>query len=133
MSMTRIEYKNVSLPIRLIALVIDLIIGVGLAFGMEFGWFLEYDIFWKSFFNLEGEPQSLIILWFVLAFPLYHIVCSSLTNGQSAGKLILGIRVVTDTNESTKRKFKLHAKRFFFLRGGTKVVKEIDPSVKGLS
>ncbi|MHA1513390.1 MAG: RDD family protein, partial [Candidatus Hodarchaeales archaeon] len=66
-------------------------------------------------------------------FPIYHILFSSLTNGQSAGKLILGIRVVPDTNESTKRKCVLHAKRFFFLRGGTKVVKEIDPSVKGLS
>ena len=133
MSVTRIEYKDVSLLIRLVALAIDLVVGVGLAIFMEFGWFLEYDIFWKSFFNLEGEPQSLIILWFILAFPLYHILCSSLTNGQSVGKLILGIRVVTDTNESTKKKFKLHAKRFFFLRGGTKVVKEIDPSVKGLS
>lgn len=133
MSVTRIEYKDVSLLIRLVALAIDLVVGVGLAIFMEFGWFLEYDIFWKSFFNLEGEPQSLIILWFILAFPLYHILCSSLTNGQSIGKLILGIRVVTDTNESTKKKFKLHAKRFFFLRGGTKVVKEIDPSVKGLS
>ena len=133
MSVTRIEYKDVSLLIRLVALAIDLVVGVGLAIFMEFGWFLEYDIFWKSFFNLEGEPQSLIILWFILAFPLYHILCSSLTNGQSTGKLILGIRVVTDTNESTKKKFKLHAKRFFFLRGGTKVVKEIDPSVKGLS
>ncbi len=133
MSMTRIEYKDASLPVRLIALVIDLIIGVGLAIGVEFGWYLEYDIFWKPLLSLEGDPQSLIILWFVLAFPLYHILYSSLTNGQSVGKLILGIRVVTDTNESTKRKFKLHTKRFFFLRAGTKVVKEIDPSVKGLS
>lgn len=131
--MTRIEYKDATLPVRLIALVIDLIVGVGIAFMMEFGWLLEYDIFWKSLLSLEGEAQSLIILWFVLSFPLYYIVSSSLTNGQSAGKLILGIRVVTDTNESTKRNFKLHAKRFFFLRGGTKVVKEIDPSVKGLS
>jgi hypothetical protein len=55
---------------------------------------------------------------------------SSLTNGQSAGKLILGLRVVTDSNESTKKMFTLHFKRFFFLRAGTKVVKEIDPSVK---
>ncbi|MHA1236536.1 MAG: RDD family protein [Candidatus Hodarchaeales archaeon] len=133
MSMTRIEYKDATLPVRLIALVIDLIIGVGIAFMMEFGWLLEYDIFWKPVFSLEGEPQSLVILMFVIFFPIYHILFSSLTNGQSAGKLILGIRVVTDTNESTKRKFVLHAKRFFFLRGGTKVVKEIDPSVKGLS
>ncbi len=133
MSMTRIEYKDATLPVRLIAFVIDLIIGVGIAFAVEFGWLLEYDIFWKSLLSLEGDPQSLVILWFVISFPLYHILCSSLTNGQSVGKLLLGIRVVTDSNESTKRKFRLHAKRFFFLRGGTKVVKEIDPSVKGLS
>ena len=36
MSVTRIEYKDVNLPVRLITLVIDLVIGVGLAFGMEF-------------------------------------------------------------------------------------------------
>jgi len=133
MSMTRIEYKDATLPVRLIALVIDLIVGVGIAFMMEFGWLLEYDIFWKPLFSLEGVAQSLVILMFVLFFPLYHILFSSLTNGQSIGKLILGIRVVTSTNESTKRMFKLHTKRFFFLRGGTKVVKEIDPSVKGLT
>lgn len=133
MSMTRIEYKDATLPVRLIALVIDLIIGVGIAFAVEFGWLLEYDIFWKSLLSLEGDPQSLVILWFVISFPLYHILCSSLTNGQSVGKLILGIRVVTDTNESTKRNFMLHTRRFFFMRNGTKVVKEIDPSVKGLS
>jgi uncharacterized RDD family membrane protein YckC len=133
MSIKRIEYKDASLPIRLVALVIDLIVAVGIAFFMDFGWFLEYDLFWKTFFNLEGPAQSLVVIWFIVTFPLYHILSSSLTNGQSVGKLILGIRVVTESNETTKKKFKLHLKRFFFLRGGTKVVKEIDPSVKGLS
>ena len=133
MSMKRIEYEDASIVLRLFALLIDIVIGVILAFVFELGWKMEYDIFWKKLFNLEGEAMSLVVLWFVVAFPVYHILMSSLTNGQSAGKLILGIRVVTDSNESTKRMFILHFKRFFFLRSGTKVVKEIDPSVKGLT
>lgn len=133
MSMKRIEYEDASIVLRLFALLIDIVIGVILAFVFELGWKMEYDIFWKKLFNLEGEAMSLVVFWFVVAFPVYHILMSSLTNGQSAGKLILGIRVVTDSNESTKRMFILHFKRFFFLRAGTKVVKEIDPSVKGLT
>ena len=133
MSMKRIEYEDASIVLRLFALLIDIVIGVILAFVFELGWKMEYDIFWKKLFNLEGEAMSLVVFWFVVAFPVYHILMSSLTNGQSAGKLILGIRVVTDSNESTKRMFILHFKRFFFLRSGTKVVKEIDPSVKGLT
>ncbi len=132
MSMKRIEYEDASIVLRLIALGIDVVIGVILAFLMDFGWRLEYDIFWSKLLSLEGEAMSLVILWFIVAFPVYHILMSSLTNGQTAGKLILGIRVVTDSNESTKRKFTLHLKRFFFLKEGTKVAKEIDPSVKGL-
>lgn len=132
MSMKRMEYEDASMVLRLIALLIDIVIGVIIAFLMDIGWTLEYDIFWSKVLNLEGEAMSLIILWFIVGFPVYHILMSSLTNGQSAGKLILGIRVVTDSNESTKRMFTLHVKRFFFLRAGTKVVKEIDPSVKGL-
>jgi len=133
MSMKRIEYIDASIVLRLIALLIDIVIGVILAFLVDIGWVLEYDIFWSKLLNLEGEAMSLVVLWFFVAFPVYHILMSSLMNGQSAGKLILGIRVVTDSNESTKRMFTLHFKRFFFLRAGTKVVKEIDPSVKGLS
>ncbi len=132
MSMKRIEYEDATIVLRLIALLVDIVIGVILAFLMDFGWRLEYDIFWSKIFNLEGEAMSLVVLWFIIALPIYHILISSLTNGQSAGKLILGIRVVTDSNESTKRMFIIHFKRFFFLKGGTKVVKEIDPSVKGL-
>ena len=132
MSMKRIEFEDASIVLRLVALGIDIVIGVILAFLVDIGWTLEYDLFWSKLFNLEGEAMSLVVLWFVISFPIYHILMSSLTNGQSAGKLILGIRVVTDSNESTKRMFTLHFKRFFFLRAGTKVVKEIDPSVKGL-
>ena len=133
MSMKRIEYEDASIVLRLIALLIDGAIGVILAFLMNLGWELEYDLFWEKLFNLEGEFRSLIVLWFILAFPVYHILMSSLTNGQSTGKLVLGLRVLTDSNESTKRKFGLHFKRFFFMRTGTKVVKETDPSVKGLT
>ncbi len=133
MSIKRIEYAETTIAIRLIALFIDLLVALGLAFMAEFGWILEYDIFWSKLFNLEGEPAWLVPLWFIICFPLYYVLCSSLMDGQTLGKLLLGIRVVTDQNESTKREFKLHFKRFFFLRAGTKVVKEIDPSVKGLS
>ena len=132
MSMKRIEYEDASIVLRLIALINDIIIGVIIAFLMDFGWVWEYDIFWSKILNLEGEAVSLVVLWFVIGFPIYHILMSSLTNGQSVGKLLLGIRVVTEANESTKRKFMLHFKRFFFIRTGTKVVKEIDPTVKGL-
>ena len=133
MSMKRIEFEDASIVLRLVALGIDIVIGVILAFLVDIGWTLEYDLFWSKLFNLEGEAMSLVVLWFVISFPIYHILMSSLTNGQSGGKLVLGIRVVTDSNESTKRMFTLHFKRFFFLRAGTKVVKEIDPSVKGLA
>jgi hypothetical protein len=46
--------------------------------------------------------------------------------------MINGIRVVNDDNSSTKREWMLHLKRTFQMRGGTKVVKEKDPEVKGL-
>ncbi|MHA2054527.1 MAG: RDD family protein [Candidatus Hodarchaeales archaeon] len=132
MSMKRIEYEDAPMVLRLIALIIDIIIGVIIAFLVDLGWVFEYDIFWSKILNLEGEAASLVVLWFVISFPIYHILMSSLTNGQSGGKLLLGIRVVTETNESTKRMFMLHFKRFFFMRTGTKVVKEVDPTVKGL-
>jgi uncharacterized RDD family membrane protein YckC len=130
--MKRIEYEDAPMVLRLIALIIDIIIGVIIAFLVDLGWVFEYDIFWSKILNLEGEAASLVVLWFVISFPIYHILMSSLTNGQSGGKLLLGIRVVTETNESTKRMFMLHFKRFFFMRTGTKVVKEVDPTVKGL-
>ncbi|MHA1941528.1 MAG: RDD family protein [Candidatus Hodarchaeales archaeon] len=128
MSMKRIEYEDAPMVLRLIALIIDIIIGVIIAFLVDLGWIFEYDIFWSKILNLEGEAASLVVLWFVICFPIYHILMSSLTNGQSGGKLLLGIRVVTKTNESTKRMFMLHFKRFFFMRTGTKVVKEVDNS-----
>ena len=134
MSSERIEYIEATFIIRLIALIIDLIVGVGIAIFSQWGAELEYEILWSKIFPFLGDMLSYTVyIWFILFFPLYHIICSSLTNGQTLGKLLMGIRVVTDQNESTKRKFKLHFRRFFFLKGGTKVVKEIDPSVKGLA
>ena len=134
MSSERIEYIEATFIVRLIALIIDLIVGVGIAIFSQWGAELEYEILWSKIFPFLGDMLSYTVyIWFILFFPLYHIICSSLTNGQTLGKLLMGIRVVTDQNESTKRKFKLHFRRFFFLKGGTKVVKEIDPSVKGLA
>ena len=132
MSKERIEYKDAPMILRLVALVIDLIIGVGIALFMQWGTLLEYDLIWSKLFNLDAILPYLIVIWFIIFFPVYHILVSSLTDGQSIGKLILGIKVVTEDNKSTKKEFKLHLKRFFFLKEGTKVVKEYDPGVKGL-
>ncbi|MHA1215111.1 MAG: RDD family protein [Candidatus Hodarchaeales archaeon] len=132
MSKERLEYKEVSLAIRLIALVIDVVIGVFIAIFMQWGTLLEYDLIWSKIFDLETILPYLPILWFIIFFPMYHILCSSFTDGQTVGKMLLKIKVVTEDNNSTKKAFKLHFKRFFFIREGTKVVKEYDPGVKGL-
>jgi uncharacterized RDD family membrane protein YckC len=133
-SKERIEYRSATFITRLIALLIDLAVGVGIAIFCQLGAELEYEILWSKIFPALGDmlPYT-VYIWFIIFFPLYHILCSGFTDGQTLGKLLLGIRVVTDQNESTKRKFRLHFKRFFFLKGGTKVVKEIDPSVTGLT
>ncbi|MHA1974657.1 MAG: RDD family protein, partial [Candidatus Hodarchaeales archaeon] len=128
----RIEYKEVGLAIRLIALVIDVVIGAFIAIFMQWGTLLEYDLLWSKLFNLEAILPYLVYLWFIIFFPVYHILCSSFTDGQTVGKMLLKIKVVTIDNNSTKRAFKLHLKRFFFIREGTKVVREYDPGVKGL-
>ena len=134
LSKERIEYMDASFITRLIALLIDAVVGVGIAIFCQFGTELEYEILWSKIFPaLEDLLPYTVYIWFIIFFPLYHILCSAFTEGQTIGKMLLGIRVVTDQNESTKRKFKLHFKRFFFLKAGTKVVKEIDPSVKGLA
>jgi uncharacterized RDD family membrane protein YckC len=133
MSTERIKYNEASFVIRLIALGIDVVIGIFIAIFSQFGAQLEWDLIWSSLLGIETMPQELIFVWFILFFPAYHILCSSLTNGQTVGKMIFGIRVMTDSYESTKREFKLHFKRFFFIKGGTKVVKETDPTVAGLA
>ena len=133
MSKDRIEYKTASFVLRLVALIIDLLVGVIIAFIGYLGIVLEYELIWKNL-GLFDETAFLpiTIVWGIIGFGLYYVLASSLTDGQTVGKILIGIRVVTDTNESTKRAFKLHLKRLLFIRGGTRVVKEKDPEVKGL-
>ena len=133
MSKERIEYQEVSIIMRIIAIVIDLIVGIGIALFGYFGMELEYELLWK---NLNLFTKDIIpvitVIWGIAGFIAYYAVTSWYTDGQTLGKFILGIRVVANDYQSTKRMFKLHLKRLFFIRGGTKVVKEKDPEVKGL-
>ena len=132
MSTERIEYTNASIGVRLLAIIIDIIIAIILAVLCQFGWSLEYDLIWKSLIDLSVSDPFWPVLWFIIMLPLYYWLASSVTDGQTVGKIILGIRVVLDDNSSTKRMWGLHLKRTFFMRGGTKVVQQKDPEVKGL-
>ncbi|OLS27895.1 MAG: hypothetical protein HeimC3_01890 [Candidatus Heimdallarchaeota archaeon LC_3] len=133
MSKDRIIYDDAQQVTRIIALIIDVVLVAVLAVISQFGFTLEYELFWKSFFG-EFDINSPLwyLFWFIIELPLYYWLVSSFTDGQTLGKIFTGIRVVKDDNSSTKREFKLHLKRTFFLRSGTKVVKEKDPEVKGL-
>ncbi|MFW9777625.1 MAG: RDD family protein [Candidatus Heimdallarchaeota archaeon] len=135
MSKERIELIEASMMNRILALAIDAMIGIVIAIISHYGAIWEYDILWSKILPFDLKPFLLdygIILWFVIFFPIYHIFVSGLLDGQSIGKLVLGLRVVTTENESTKRAFLLHLRRFFFLKQGTKVVKEYDPGIVGL-
>jgi len=136
MSKERISYKEVSIVLRFAALIIDIIVGIFLAILIQFGALLEWDILWTAILpnadELEPFLDYLIIVWFIIFFPIYHFLMSALTDGQTVGKMFFGMKVVTTENESTRRKFRLHLRRFFFMKAGTKVVKEVDPGVSGL-
>jgi uncharacterized RDD family membrane protein YckC len=132
-SKERIEYNNAPPTLRIVAILIDIVLIALAAIVTHFGFQLEYELFWKSFFGeFDINTPLWYLFWFVVELPLYYWLVSSLTDGQTLGKLLIGIRVVKDDNSSTKREFKLHLKRTFFIRSGTKVVKEKDPEVKGL-
>ncbi|MFW9853421.1 MAG: RDD family protein [Candidatus Thorarchaeota archaeon] len=135
MSKERIELIEASMTNRIFALVIDAVIGIVIAIISHYGAIWEYDILWSKILPFDLKPFLLdygIILWFVIFFPIYHILVSGILDGQSIGKLVLGLRVVTTENKSTKRAFLLHFRRFFLLKQGTKVVKEYDPGITGL-
>jgi hypothetical protein len=74
---------------------------------------------------------------YFIGLAAYYVLMSSLTDGQTLGKILTGIRVLSDDNESFKalkltQRLKIHTKRLILLRSGTKVVKEKDPEVTGL-
>ena len=93
-------------------------------------------MFLKNVITLDESMLALLpIFGFMDLFPLYYIGVHALFNGQTIGKKLLGIRVVTNDNQSTgfreqrAKAFLIHIKRFFLLRRGTNVIREIDPPV----
>lgn len=135
MSEDRLKYKTSPIGPRLIALVIDLVIVVILAVIFTFlgtiDWWVIEQIFNTGIEYVEIVP---IVFVFMIIFSLllYFIVVPSLTEGQTVGKIVMGLNVVYDDNSSTKKKFGTHIKRLFFMRQGTKVVKIVDERPEGL-
>ena len=135
MSTERINYEISPIGPRLIALVIDLVVVLILAviftFLGQIDWFVLQQIF---SIDVEYIEVVTIVFIFMVLFSLlvYFIVIPSLTDGQTIGKIIMGLHVVNEDNSSTKRKFRTHTKRLFFIRKGTKVVKIVDERPKGL-
>ncbi len=135
MSSERIKYETTPIAPRLIALVIDLVVVVILAviftFLGQIDWFVMQQLF-----SLDVEYIEVIsiafILMVIISLLVYFILIPSFTDGQTIGKIIMGLHVVYDDNSSTKRKFSTHTKRLFFMRGGTKVVKVVDERPEGL-
>ncbi|MFX1252530.1 MAG: RDD family protein [Promethearchaeota archaeon] len=139
MSRERIIFQKVSRWWRLLAFFIDIVIVVILAFTLKEAIMAEYEMFLKNIIPLDESMLALLpIFGFMDLFPLYYIGMHALFNGQTIGKKLLGIRVVTNDNQSTgfrekrARAFLIHIKRFFLLRRGTTVIREIDPPVPEL-
>ena len=135
MSTERINYEISPTGPRLIALVIDFVVVMILAviftFLGQIDWFVVEQLFNPDFEYIEVVP-IVFILMIIFSILVYFILVPSFTNGQTVGKLIMGLHVVYDDNSSTKRKFGTHTKRLFFMRGGTKVVKVVDVRPEGL-
>jgi len=138
MSKERIEYNMAPMSSRLIALIIDLIVGVVIDLISYVGMEVEHEIVYRAFdFYYRDMIPYLVLVWYFIGFAIYYVLVSGFTDGQTLGKILTGIRVVSDDNESFKslkltQRLKIHIKRLIFLRGGTKVVKEKDPEVSGL-
>jgi uncharacterized RDD family membrane protein YckC len=137
MSTERIKYETSPMVPRLIALVIDLVVVIILAviftFLGQIDWFVMQQLL-PAFEDVAYTEVLLPVFVFMIIFTLivYFILVPGFTNGQTVGKLIMGLNVVYDDNSSTKRKFGTHFKRLFFMRGGTKVVKIVDERPEGL-
>ena len=135
MSEKRIIYETSSIGVRLIALVIDFVIPIPiLTLFFQWGVSLEWELLWRNIFNLEFSEVEMILLiaMFLLSVVFYFIVVPSVLNGQTIGKIVMGLHVVYNDNSSTKMKFGTHTKRLFFMRQGTKVVKIVDKRPEGL-
>ncbi len=138
MSKERIEYNPAPMSSRLIALIIDLVIAVVIDLISYVGMQFEHEIIYSAFdIYYKDLIPYIAIVWFFIGFAIYYVLVSGFTDGQTLGKILTGIRVVSDDNESFKslkltQRLKIHTKRLVFLRSGTKVVKEKDPEVTGL-
>ncbi len=135
MSTERINYEISPSGPRVIALVIDfvgvVILAVIFTFLAQIDWWFLQQMISLDVEYIEVVPIVFVSMVFV-SLLVYFILVPSFTNGQTIGKLLMGLHVVYDDNSSTKRKFKTHTKRLFFMRGGTKVVKIIDVRPEGL-
>ncbi|MFW9906748.1 MAG: RDD family protein [Candidatus Thorarchaeota archaeon] len=136
MTTERIKYEISPTGPRIIALIIDLIIVALITVFCQWGVELEWNMFWKPILFPDIEFVEIywlmLLLMLIFSLLLYFILVPSFTNGQTVGKMIMGLYVVYDDNSSTKRKFVTHIKRLFFMRGGTKVVKVSDKRPEGL-
>lgn len=137
MSTERIKYETTPFVPRLIAFVIDLVVVIILAVIFTFLGQIDWFVMQQLFSDFEDVAYTEVILpvfvlMIIFSLLVYFILVPSFTNGQTVGKLIMGLNVVYDDNSSTKRKFGTHLKRLFFMRGGTKVVKVVDERPKGL-
>jgi uncharacterized RDD family membrane protein YckC len=137
MSTERIKYEVSPMGPRFIALVIDLVVVIILAviftFLGQIDWYVLQQIL-PAFEDVTYTEVLLPVFVFMIIFSLlvYFPLVPGFTNGQTIGKLIMGLNVVYDDNSSTQRKFGTHFKRLFFMRGGTKVVKIVDERPEGL-
>lgn len=136
MSEKRLIYETSPVGPRFIALLIDFVVIVILAVIFLFLASIEWELFWKPmvFGDVEFSEVAIILLIICLIMSIlaYFIVVPSLTDGQTVGKIVMGLHVVYDDNSSTKKKFVTHIKRLFFIRQGTKVVKVVDERPEGL-
>lgn len=142
MSEERIKYETSPFGSRLIALVFDFVIPIPiLTIFCQWGVSLEWELFWKRFIFVDVEFSEVelifLILMFLFSILIYFPVVPSLTDGQTLGKMVMGLHVVYDDNSSTKKnnfwkRLLTHTKRLFFIRKGTKVVKIIDERPEGL-
>ncbi|UCE14577.1 MAG: RDD family protein, partial [Candidatus Heimdallarchaeota archaeon] len=108
MSEERIKYETSPLGPRLIALIIDFVIPIPLiTIFFQWGISIEWELFWKNlvFVGVEFSEVELIllILMFLLSILVYFIVVPSFTDGQTVGKIVMGLHVVYDDNSSTKK------------------------------
>ena len=97
-----IDYETGGLGERILAYLLDLLIFVALSF---LGWFLS-----ASGLSGTGVEIYFIVIGILLLF--YDLLCEVLLNGQSAGKMVMKIRVIS--LDGTRPKFSQYLLRWLF-------------------